>query len=270
MNEFDIDGIYTDSIAVIHQCSNVNHGCGYIRADGSLAPTYPVFAGRDLLSRLYTIIMSRKSEGQLNMHQSGSLTAAMAYATSNWDGEHIHNPHKKHPLDILPLDMFHAEFMGHPLGVSAENLDTGLGADMLAVTLLHDVLVGRPQPSIIASNPQFPIVMLWRLSDEFGRKEAQWLPYWKNWEYVEVTPDGAYVSLYRHPKNGVLAVVSNLGTDKAVVKVALNLARLGFRPPLTAYNALTKETVSVSNESLTLTLPPMGWQIVWLKRAERR
>src|SRR5271157_2081367 len=52
----------------------------------------------------------------------------LAFATSYWDGEQLQGLARKHSaLEILPLDAFCAEFMGHNWGVPAELLWYGGG-----------------------------------------------------------------------------------------------------------------------------------------------
>jgi len=101
--------------------------------------------------------------------------------------------------------------------------------------------------------------------DEFGRKSAEWLPYWNNSEYVKVGQERAYVSLYRHPKNGVLAVISNLGKDKMKIKVELVLNKLGLSDNATAIDSITKEKISYKNGIIDVTLDPIDWKLVWIK-----
>jgi hypothetical protein len=106
---------------------------------------------------------------------------------------------------------------------------------------------------------------IWKVMDTFKRKEAEWLPYWRNGEYVTVQPEGAYVSLYRHPKNGLLAVVSNLSHREAKVTVGLNLKRLGLKGKVVARDALTGEEVQVEKGQFTITLGSFGWKILWVR-----
>ena len=148
---------------------------------------------------------------------------------------------------------FETEFMGHQWGVPAEflsyegqNQKTFSNEQSYAFTLLHDVLTRSYDigPALELSSD------LWRLSDEFGRKQAEWFPYWRNGEYVTIEPEGTYASLYRHPQNGVLAVLSNLGREEAAVTVELNLASLGLAGDVLARDALTGEPVRFAERSV--------------------
>ncbi|MFH0795444.1 MAG: glycoside hydrolase domain-containing protein [Candidatus Omnitrophota bacterium] len=247
MDEYGVDGVYLDGLpSVFHPngyCKNILHGCGYIGLSGRVERTNSIFACRQIMQRMYAIVIKRKPDGQINLHNSlNMLTPIMSWATSYWDGEHLGDRGKmlgiseNAPiLEKMPLDVFRSEFMGHQFGVPAEFLHDCLfswdkqSTHGLAISLLHDLPPSRMY-----------LQAAWKIMDEFGRKQAEWLPYWKNKEYVTVNSGSTdvYVSLYRHPKNGVLAVVANLGTGNTKVKIQLNLQNLKLKGKLSAYDKL--------------------------------
>ena len=222
------------------------------------------------MKRIYQIVRSRKPDGQINVHNSTCMTIpTLSWATSYWNGEQFRDlPPGISADEILPLDAFRTEFMGHQWGVPAEllsyekELKSGfVYHQAYAFTLLHDVLTrSRGIGPALKLNSS-----LWRLADQFGRKEAEWLPYWRNAEYVTVQPRGAYVSLYRHPKNGILAVVSNVGRSQAMVTVQLNSERLGINRDISACDALTNEAIVIKQGLLTLPLKSLEWKVIWVK-----
>jgi hypothetical protein len=250
------------------QCYNFHHGCGYEKPDGSHEGTFAIFAGRETLQRIYTVVKSRKPDGQINLHNSARmLIPVLAWATSYWDGEQLSAKPGTFPLERLPLDMFRTEFMGHQWGVPAEFLHYVLPCpyeDEWAFTLLHDVPVRGYELAQIELWSK-----LWRVFDAFGRKEAEWLPYWRNGEYVGVAPEGAYASLYRHPKNGVLVVVSNLNRQETTVTVRLNWKRLGLPEDLKAVDALTGEIQATEKGQIVIPLKSLGWKLIWVRREKR-
>ena len=276
MDTYGVGDVYLDGTGDPKGCLNVEHGCGYKRPDGSLAKTYPIFACRDTLRRIYTVVKTYNPDGIVHFHQSGYLVApVLAWATSYRDGEQLYGgvPKGSFALDRLPLDMFRAEFMGRQWGVPADFLAHCLGrftrctwTQAHAISLLHDVPV-RPLHSLACVEEESA---LWKVMSQFGRKEAEWLPYWKNSEYVTVHPDDAYVSLYRHPRNRVLAVVSNLGRKATTVTVQLNPARLGLVGPLTACDAVTGTKVPIANEAIELSLPSLGWRVIWVEMGRQK
>mgnify|MGYP000940272377 CR=1 FL=1 len=124
IDEFDIDGVYLDGIANPPECYNLQHGCGHIGDNGLAHPSYPFLEARRMIRRIYTVVKQRKPDGQVNIHQSACMAIpSLGWATSYWDGEQFAGiSPDTFPLDVLPLDTFRAEFMGHQWGVPAELL----------------------------------------------------------------------------------------------------------------------------------------------------
>lgn len=264
MDDYGLDGVYCDGTTLPLPCYNGHHGCGHHDGQGNWKPTYTIFASHRFARRLYTAIRARNPKGQVNLHNSAFMVApSIGWATSLWDGEHLYAPGMT-MIERLPLDMFRAEFMGRNWGVPQEFLEYSLPGDFRAkwgLTLLHDVPT-RPY----GADVQLPYASaIWRLMDRFGRKQATWRPYWANADLVTAEPAEVYVSLYRHPKNGVLLVVDNLGRQEAAVKVKLNLQKLGLKPTATAEDGISGEKLPMQGGVLQFTLPSTGWRTVWVR-----
>jgi hypothetical protein len=268
MDKYDIDGVYLDGTEYPAVCTNRRHGCGYLRADGSVAPTCPIWAVRSMMKRIYSIVKSRKRNGQVNVHNSTCMTIpTLGWATSYWDGEQFRDLSRNlSATNVLSLDVFRTEFMGHQWGVPAEFLSYEKDKfftfrEAYAITLLHDVITRSYSigPGLELNSA------LWRLSDAFRRREAEWLPYWRNAEYVSVQPDGIYASVYRHSDTGILMVISNLGREEVTAQVQLNLENLGLRNDLSACDALTREEIAAEGGTFTLALKSLGWKIIWIR-----
>ncbi|NPV46932.1 MAG: hypothetical protein HPY69_08230 [Armatimonadetes bacterium] len=265
MDEFGVDGVYLDGTGCPLPCYNPYHGCGPVAGDGTAHPRTTFFATRRMMQRLYAEIMSRNPNGQINLHNSSFMTMpSMAFATSCWDGEQLSTTPDRPMPERMPLDYFRTEFMGHQWGVAQEFLDYVLPypfATEWGLTLLHDVPI-RPY----MYEEQYDLTSrLWRLMDEFGRRQAQWLPYWSNTDAVSVEPRGAYASLYRHPRNGVLVVVMNYTTQAAAVRASLQTARLGLPADAQARDGLTGELWPIQEGRLELPLEPLGWKAIWVR-----
>jgi hypothetical protein len=275
MDQFDVDGFYLDSVGMGGRCHSVAHGCeGRHLPNGGMSGNLTIIDGRNLIRRLYQVVKSRKPDGQIDLHPAACWCSAnMAWATSVWDGETILGDQvdpatrkslDRPLLDYLSMAHFRAEFMGKPWGVPVEFLDYRLPQpyrDQFAICLLHDVPI-RPHLSVEKLDT---ISEIWHIFDAFGRTEAEWLPYWKNSGYVSINPAGAYASLYRHPANGALAVVSNLSNQRETVRVSLNLEQLGLQAESKAFNALTEEPVALRQGNILLELDPIDWRLVWLE-----
>ena len=269
--EHAIGGVYLDGTSEPWVCSNTAHGCGYLRPDGSIGPTYPIFATRSLLKRIYTIVRKHDPHGQVNVHQSSCmLTPTLAFATSYWDGEHVQGlPRPKEPGTIMPLDAFRCEFMGHNWGVPAELLHYSSGplkhSEAMALALLHDVPV-RPETMRDLSE----LSRIWQAFDAFGRHEAAWLPYWENARFVVNRPGSVKASLYNRPGKGFVGVVANTTNGKCQAEVTLDLAALKQPTPLAVHDILTGKELPMAGGRLMLPLEPLGFVIFRAEPARER
>jgi hypothetical protein len=265
MDDYGIDGIYLDTTVLPFECRNALHGCGYADATGKRTDTYPIMDVRRTLQRLYAVVKQRKPDGIVDAHVWDCVnSAALAYATNYWNGEQLSR--RDHLPDGLSLDRFRTEFMGVNWGVPADFLNYQLGGfkECHALSLLHDTLI-RPA-NVEEIEFESSILLLGR---RFGRGEAEFLPYWANGDYVTIAPAESYVSLYRHPRNGVLAIVSNLGKAEARVSLSLSLEKLGLPAEgLSVTDGLTGAPLPLDGNVIQLSLPTMGWQYVWLRPAK--
>ena len=263
VEDFGIDGVYLDGTAVPQLCMNYLHGCGYKSSDGTYQPTYPIFAVRNLMKRIYNICVV-KHHGMVSAHQSTcNVIPTLAFATSYWDGEQF-GWSTGDTLDILPLEEFRAEFMGKNWGLPAEFLTYIPYAwtvdEALAFTLLHDVCI-RP----VNVGPMLKkISEIWKIEDEFDINNAKWCPYWENQDLIKVSPKDIKVSFYIHnKKKGILLIVSNLGRETTSAFLELNLPGLGIEL-LKVRDAMTKEEIPVDKSVLKLSLNKMSMRIIHL------
>jgi len=269
MDEYGVDGVYLDGTEYPFPCTNTEHGCGRVRADGTIAPTYPLFAVRSAMRRIHAVVRSRRQDGLVNVHNSTCMTIpTLGWATSYWDGEQFQGVTAgADPMALLPLDAFRAEFMGHQWGVPAEFLLAGAAytyEQAWSFALLHDVPV-RPN----SVDDLELMAGLWRVMDEFGRTEAEWLPYWRSAPIATARPTECRISVYRHPRRGVLAVLSHLGRKPAVVRWRLDLGALGLGGgPVRAVDAVSRAPVELRAGGGVVELPPLGWRLVWVGPAD--
>jgi hypothetical protein len=278
MDELDADGVYLDGTADPYSCRNMLHGCGNLRHDASVGPTFPIFSVRSAMRRIYDAVKSRKPEGQVNVHNSACMVMpTLSWATSTWDGEQFAGLEwGSRYKNVLDLEAFKTEFMGHQWGVPAELLSYEKPLDFheaWALAIVHDVPVRamlKGQKNDVEYNRD-----IWAVMDEFGRKQADWIPYWRNGNYVNVSPKEVCVSLYRHSKNGVLAVISNLSNKPATVKLACNLRSLNMKGcndatllkwTLGKEKPLARTPVSLREGRIELKMKSTDWLMLWIPR----
>jgi hypothetical protein len=268
--EYGIGGVYLDGTSEPWGCTNAAHGCGYRRPDGSIGPTYPIFDTRSMMKRIYTIVRKHDPDGQVNVHQSTCMVIpTLSFATSYWDGEQLQGLKRRAAAgEVLPLDAFRCEFMGHNWGVPAELLHYSSGpfkrSEAMALGLLHDV---PTRPGSMEDLDQ--LARIWRAFDSLGRREAAWLPYWENGPHVRVGParpetghNEVKASLYNRPGKGFLAVVANTGGLPCRAEVVFELPALKQPANLAARDVLTGHELPLAEGRLAVSLEPLGFIMV--------
>ena len=263
MDRYDTDGVYLDTTVRPEPCTNQLHGCGWERPDGSVAPTYPVLAIRDMMKRLYTIVLTRKPKGFVDAHVYDCLNVpALAFATGSWNGEQLQSQKRK--LASLPLDRFRTEFMGHNIGVPADLLYYKLRdyEASTALAILHDVPVRCEKDADMAA-----LAVLYRARDEFGCKQAQFHGYWEEGAAIAAATEGCWASYWQHPQNGLLVAVANTGLEKQAVQVGVDWGKLGVHPVSVGTEVRGGSVVRVGKSGFKVSLKPQSWGLVWLRRA---
>lgn len=268
ITEYGIDGVYLDGTSEPWGCANRRHGCGYERPDGSIGKTHPFQDVRSMMKRIATIVAKHNPKGQVNVHQSTCMTVpTLSFATSYWDGEQLQGL-KRHgtALEVLPLDAFRAEFMGHNWGVPAELLWYGSGpfkrTEAESLGLLHDI---PTRPSGAPADLE-KLSRLWKTFDEFGRHQAAWIPYWASADVVKTSDDALKVSLYNRPGQGLIAVLVNTGVEPIEAEADFDPSKLQQSSDLTARDILADQDVPVRDgRKVSASLGSLEHLVLWLK-----
>ncbi len=87
MKELGDDGVYLDGTSQVMPCSNTEHGCGYVGADGKAHPTYPVFANHEFIKRIYTVVKTNRPDGMVDLHYWMPNPAQAAFGDITFTGE---------------------------------------------------------------------------------------------------------------------------------------------------------------------------------------
>ena len=279
LEEFNENGVYLDGTVHIGPlCFNEEHGCGYRDEDGKLHGTYPTFAVRGMMQRLYRVVKDPNPDAIIDVHSSfGYNPSGLAYADVMWTGEqwhHLRYTGTEYIADELTLDKLRTEFTGRQLGIAAETLHYRLRNPMkiAATTLLLDVSprlsTGAYDNAAQSKDSYFVLIPdLWAMRDEFGADDAEKLFYYENEDYVSVSGEEAYATLLKHPSNGTLAVISNRSREAQEITVKFELDELGLEgEPLQVSNPLSEEVVEMDEEGqISVALGSEEWCYVWLK-----
>jgi hypothetical protein len=264
MDEYDVDGVYLDGTEYPWACANRHHGCGYVRPDGALVQTHPIFAYREMLRRIYTVVKTRKPTGQVNVHNSTCMvTPSLGWATSSWDGEQFGGLEPgPFALEVLPLDAFRCEFMGRQWGVPAELLCYDRPYtyhQAMSFSLLHDVLVRGSLGGSLELESK-----LWHAMDAFGRHEARFIPYWEPSGAFRTSADTVKVTAWSRGPRGFMLVASNLGRGRTDARVEFDRQALELAPdvPLVATDVVSEMRVPLDGDSLTVPLETLDFRVV--------
>jgi len=109
---------------------------------------------------------------------------------------------------------------------------------------------------------------IWDVMTRFGTAQAQWHPYWKNAQEVQVQPEAIKASFYLRPAEGkqsarVLVVVSNLSaTEAATAQLQFQVERIGLGSAAKARDALSGEALPLQAGRLSVPLEPMHMRMI--------
>ncbi|MDY3845759.1 MAG: DUF6067 family protein [Eubacteriales bacterium] len=170
MDEFGVDGIYTDGTYVPWECANEAHGCGYRDDEGNLHTTFPILAVREHVKAMYEDVHERG--GIIDTHQSACcVMPTLSFADSYFDGENIQGA-MVNDINFLSLDAFRCEYMGLNMGLT-NNFLTYIDFDKVAaVSLIHNVM-----PRVNRINELPKIKKIWDIYDKYNLNSAKWLSY---------------------------------------------------------------------------------------------
>lgn len=239
MDNLGVDGIYTDGTYVPWECANDAHGCGYTDENGERHCTYPIYAVREHVKKLYKAVHERG--GRVDTHQSSCcLMPTLAFADSYFDGENI-QPFLKKDIRNLKTDSFRAEFMGTNLGIPCNFISyttPEFTMEMLSgITLIHNVF-----PRANKTEDLEYISKLWEIYDDFETENAEWFPYWEEQQISVKTPD-CYVSYYKK-ENALFLIAVSYNDDKIEVELDSKYSK--------AFDVLKNTEITIKGNSLSI------------------
>ncbi|NLE28883.1 MAG: hypothetical protein GX629_04340, partial [Phycisphaerae bacterium] len=251
-----LKGIYFDFGTAV-TCSNRYHGC-----DGG----YTLLAKREFYKKIAHILAdANNGEYTIVIHNSESVqTPTCTFATHFLNGEGLRQASSsvfhfgKDLLDHYTIPDFASEHSSLPWGITSsvyvptDPLAPQYGGEdepgkqtpqelykfrmtkaAMAGTLIHHTIPSSARMHY----GWFHKVM--RFYDDFKVNQAQFLPYWRNSEYVNVVQGkDIYVSFYRHAeKKELLAVISHVSKEHLDQEVVVE-----FKPTELGWNKLTSAT----------------------------
>ena len=261
VNKIKLKGVYFD-FGTANPCSNRYHGCN---------GNYQILAKRKFYKRIAEVLAdANDGKYTIVVHNSESVQVPVfTFVTHFFNGEGLrqlssnvfHNG--KDILDHYTITDFASEHSSLPWGITSsmyiptDPLLAKFGGDKeegganspqekykfrmtkatMAGALIHNTI---PSSSRLHYGWFDKVI---RFYDAFGVPQAEFMPYWRNSEYVKVLKGkDIYVSFYRHPdKKELLVVVSHISKEHLDqdVEIRFNLKKLGFKKLTSATELLT-------------------------------
>jgi hypothetical protein len=256
LDDLGFYGCYTDGLAQVYPCQNTHHGCGYYDERGGLHSTWPLFATREMMKRMYRLIHARHPDAYLVNHVSFNLIIpSMSFTDVYYSGEHE---------QYEDLTKFRVRWQDKQWGIWPALLgDDSHSYKPLHMTycLLHGVSV-LPQ-GFLARNDMFrKTAMLWQTYDRFGYRSAEWIPYYRaEPRLVQSRTANVKISVYLKRQKRAMLVVANLGQKAVTGTVRVDLAAMGLRNAA-AVNALDGRPLPLSGGILSVALKPTNFALV--------
>ncbi|MFA0742035.1 MAG: hypothetical protein DFNUSKGM_002155 [Candidatus Fervidibacter sacchari] len=265
IDRYDADGFYQDGFAA-RRCDNFRHGC---------RNRFPIFATRELFKRAYVLVKSKKPNGFIVGHMSGSLQIPiLSFADGYLDGEHTRSGHYRLNGEIppgdwlhggLPLETMRAEYMGKQFGIIPFFLPGFYGekrledtAHMMALLLLHDI-----NPWDIHCHRE-TVHRIWHALDQFQVDEAEFMGYWRKDLPIQAKPPLLASLYYRKPK-GLCIVLANLQAEPIKGWLSFDQQRLhmlGLQQPKKLKDALTGEDFPVKDGTAQVTVQAKSFRLL--------
>jgi Concanavalin A-like lectin/glucanases superfamily/Glycoside hydrolase 123, N-terminal domain len=255
-----LGGLYFD-FGPAYRCGNKYHGC-----DGS----YPIRAKRQFYKQIAQALADKNNgKYKIVVHNSESVQIpTFTFVTNFFNGEGLRQMSSsvfhdgKDLLDHYTITDFASEHSSLPWGVTssiyvpADPLLDRFGGkkeggyntpqEKYRFRMTKAAMAGALIHNTIPSSSRmhfgwFDKVI--RFYDDFKVDQSEFLPYWRNKEYVKVLKGkDVYVSLYRRPdKKEILAVIAHVSKEHLDQDVEIEFypAKLGFKELVSANELLT-------------------------------
>ena len=259
MKNLGYDGYYTDGLGEIYSSENLAGGCGYVDRHGTTHKTWPIFATRALMKRMYRLAKEINPHCVVVNHVSfGVILPTMSFSDVRYTGEHE---------DYENLRVCRIRFDSRPWGIYT----VLLGANDHAYSPLHEMtglLLGTSIWSMTFNGrrdmfrKEQAVINAYR---KFGFASATFYRWFEAVpRYVTTADKLQKAALYVHPGRDVLLIAANYHHHAIHGAFTLRTAALrltGRR--LSAVNALTGQTIQIDPPgTVLLPLPKLSFILV--------
>ena len=285
----DLDGVQTDGLPVVPFMSNPTYDLEWARR-GRRHGTYPVFAVRELMKRLYIMLKFELARGKEGFH-TVHCDRPPVYCIDGWGDLALSGEAHHHTVTSL------RELFPDRYGVFYDTLDQGVapyalwsyGRDVavtrnMAYTLhhLHGVRVGYAA-RLGAYGPSYEITGGFTAEAEmwhrFNLADTEFRPYWRHPGLATVESDDLEVELpkaeicvsaFVRPGKEALLIVANLARVGYTLKIAPNLSALSLPGDLSQYHV--RDPIHrcgiYTRPKLRIDIHPQRWRAILLRKRQ--
>ncbi len=271
IEQYGANGVYLDEM-VPSACTNAAHGCGYVAADGTRRPTYPVRAYLETYRRIREVFADTGEPFWINYHLSGArLSPLPTYGDHLLMAEDLYYDVRDNPdyTEIMTPDRWIAGFRSESWGIPSVVLpqfkmkrewmnDPDLAERFMAAVVPHDLMVW---PAFVETDTVMSIRTP-LMEFGIGEPDTRFIGHWQGDGRVRCADERVKVSAYVRPGRVMLCVAN--WSDEEIADLAIDLAAagLGLREDLTARDARSGEAVTVAGTQVRLALPAKHLRLI--------
>lgn len=275
------DGILFDTVTPWYPCSSLVHGCGWYDDDGNLWSSYGIFSQREVWKRLYRSFHGGVvAEGVINTPMArGPIMAVASFTDWHQSGESwfMKSPDLK---DAYPPNTVRSFMRSEPFGFRHSNSIKSEGFPLFANERIGALMASGADPRFSPSSiwrtgyeaQSMPAPDIYNAWEWIDRWNAEFLGWWENGDYLTLSPAATgpekplvLGSFYLQRGKRALLTVANYEKEPlGAMKVRLDLAKAGFKPPVYAEDAITAEPIPIWTDG-TMQLDILGQRYRMIK-----
>ncbi len=271
IEEYGANGVYLDEM-VPSVCTNAEHGCGYVAADGTRRPTYPVRSYLETYRRIREIFVDTGEPFWISYHLSGArLSPLPTFADDLLMAEDLYYDVRDNPdyTQIMTADRWIAGYYPDSWGIPSVILpqfkmnaqwmkDPDLAERFMASVVPHDLMVW---PSF--ADAETIMAMRTPLTEfGIGEPDTRFIGHWQPDTGVACADGRAKVSAYIRPGRLMLCVANWSEDDIAGLAIDLDPAKLGLAPPFSARDARTGEPLEMAGTQVLAPAPAKRLRLI--------
>ena len=274
IDEYGTNGVYFDELQPM-PCMNEAHGCGYVGADGTRHPTYPMRAYLETMRRVRQVFEETGEPYWITYHISAGRTGPMpTFGDCLLMAEERYHAVAENPdyTENTTSDEWLASFAPKAWGIppvvipqfkmnSEWMKDPALAQTLMAAVVPHDVMVWP-----VFSDTETIMAYRTRLMEfGIGEPDTRFIGYWELDAPVLCDDERVKCSAYVRP-NGVMLCIGNW-SDETIEALPVTLDREALRlgADVQARNAMTGESVEFDGGKLLVNLEPKRLTLVLIE-----